>query len=155
MKRFYMIFAVAAMAALTLLSCEKYEDGKPAKSVRSEFAEMYPDARDVEWEAEAGYWKVSFETGKAPAVQEHEAWYDASGNWIRTETDLVASALPQSVKDALAASEYASAILSGSDIEYVETPDGNYYEIEVRYGGVEVALKVTEGGEVSLAFPTI
>ena len=58
-----MIFAVAAIAALTLLSCEKYEDGKPAKSVRSEFAEMYPDARDVEWEAEAGYWKVSFETG--------------------------------------------------------------------------------------------
>ena len=88
-------------------------------------------------------------------MQEHEAWYDASGNWIRTETDLVASALPQSVKDALVASEYASAVLSGSDIEYVETPDGKYYEIEVRYGGVEVTLKVTEDGEVSLAFPTI
>lgn len=150
-----MIFAVAALTALTLLSCEKYDDGKPAKSVRSEFARMYPDAKDVEWEAEAGYWKVSFETGKAPAVKEHEAWYDASGNWIRTETDIVASALPQSVKDALAASEYASAVLSGSDIEYVETPEGNYYEIEVRFGGAEIALKVTEDGEVSLAFPTI
>ena len=150
-----MIFAVAAMAALTLLSCEKYEDGKPAKSVRSEFAKMYPDARDVEWEAEAGYWKVSFETGKAPAVQDHEAWYDVSGNWIRTETDIVASALPQSVKDALKASKYASAVLSGSDIEYVETPSGNYYEFEVIYEGVEVALTVTEDGEVSLAFSTI
>lgn len=154
MKRFFMILAVA-VAAMALLSCEKYEDGKPAKAVRMEFAELYPDAKDVEWEAEAGYWKVSFETGKAPAVQEHEAWYDVSGNWIRTETDIVASALPQSVKDALAASEYASAVLSGSDIEYVETPDGNYYEMEVRYGGVEIALKVTEDGEVSLAFPTI
>lgn len=154
MKRFFMILAVA-VTVMALLSCEKYEDGKPAKAVRTEFAEMYPDAKDVEWEAEAGYWKVSFETGKAPAVQEHEAWYDASGNWIRTETDIVASALPQSVKDALAASEYASAVLSGSDIECVETPDGNYYEMEVRYGGVEIALKVTEDGEVSLAFPTI
>lgn len=149
-----MILAVA-VTVMALLSCEKYEDGKPAKEVRTEFKNMYPDAKDVEWEAEAGYWKVSFETGKAPAVQEHEAWYDVSGNWIRTETDIVASALPQSVKDALAASEYASVVLSGSDIEYVETPDGNYYEMEVRYGGVEIALKVTEDGEVSLAFPTI
>ncbi len=154
MKRFFMILAVA-VTVMALLSCEKYEDGKPAKEVRTEFKNMYPDAKDVEWEAEAGYWKVSFETGKAPAVQEHEAWYDVSGNWIRTETDIVASALPQSVKDALAASEYASVVLSGSDIEYVETPDGNYYEMEVRYGGVEIALKVTEDGEVSLAFPTI
>ena len=155
MKRIIASIVVVAVAAMTLVSCEKYEDGKPARTVRTEFARMYPDAKDVEWEAEAGYWKVSFETGKAPDVKEREAWYDASGEWIRTETDILSSALPKSVKDALAASEYATAVLSDSDIEYVETPDGNYYELEVRFGGVEVALKVTEDGEVSLVFPTI
>ena len=39
--------AMMAAAALTLLSCEKYDDGKPQKNVRSEFNRMYPGARDV------------------------------------------------------------------------------------------------------------
>lgn len=155
MLRIIKVFALVALVLQMLSSCEKYEDGRPAKSVRSEFARMYPDAKDVEWEPEAGYWKISFETGKVPAVKEHEAWYDADGNWIRTETDIHESLLPKSVKDALAASEYASVILSGSDIEYVEAPHGNYYQLEVKYSGMEVTLKVTEDGDVSLASPTI
>lgn len=150
MKRIFAVFAVLTAVAMTSLSCEKYEDGKPSKSVRTEFDDMYPDARDVEWEAEVGYWKVSFETGKAPDVKEREAWYDAQGNWIRTETDMVASALPQSVKDALAASEYAGALLSDTDVEFVETPEGNYYRLEVRLNGLEVGLNITEDGKITL-----
>lgn len=152
MKRLMTAFAVLAAAAMTLLSCEKYEDGKPAKGVRDEFAEMYPDAKDVEWEAEAGYWKVSFELGKAPDVKECEAWYDAQGNWVRTETDIVASALPQSVKDALAASEYASAVISDNDVDFVQTPEGDYYQLELNFNGVKIRLNVSEDGDVSLAF---
>lgn len=149
MKRI-LAFTVMAVAALSLLSCEKYEDGKPSKDVRTEFKDMYPDARDVEWEAERGLWQVSFETGTPPAVEEHEAWYDANGNWIRTETDILASELPQSVKDAIAASEYASAVILHDDIEYVTTPDGDYYSLELMYNGVKIRLNVTEGGEVSM-----
>lgn len=142
-------FAVMAALAMSLLSCEKYEDGKPSRDVRTQFKDMYPDARDVEWEAERGLWQVSFETGTPPAVKEHEAWYDANGNWIRTETDIIASELPQSVKDAIAASEYASAVILHDDIEYVTTPDGDYYSLELMYNGVKIRLNVTEGGEVT------
>lgn len=149
MKRM-LAFAVMAALALSLLSCEKYEDGKPSKDVRTEFKDMYPDARDVEWEAERGLWKVSFETGTPPAVQEHEAWYDANGNWLRTETEIFASELPQSVKDALAASEYASASLLTDDIEYVTTPEGAYYSLELMFNGVKIRLNVAEDGEVSM-----
>ena len=149
MKRI-LAFTVMAVAALSLLSCEKYEDGKPSKDVRTEFKDMYPDARDVEWEAERGLWQVSFETGTPPAVKEHEAWYDANGNWIRTETDILASELPRSVKDALAASEYASATLLPDEIEYVTTPAGDYYSLELMFNGVKIRLNVTEGGEVSM-----
>lgn len=149
MKRI-LAFTVMAVAALSLLSCEKYEDGKPSKDVRTEFKDMYPDARDVEWEVERGLWQVSFETGTPPAVKEHEAWYDANGNWIRTETDILASELPQSVKDALAASEYASATLLPDEIEYVATPAGDYYSLELMFNGVKIRLNVTEGGEVSM-----
>ena len=149
MKRI-LAFTVMAVAALSLLSCEKYEDGKPSKDVRTEFKDMYPDARDVEWEVERGLWQVSFETGTPPAVKEHEAWYDANGNWIRTETDILASELPQSVKDALAASEYASATLLPDEIEYVTTPASDYYSLELMFNGVKIRLNVTEGGEVSM-----
>ena len=139
-----------ALAASCFLSCEKYDDGKPLKNVREKFSEMYPDARDVEWDAEYGYWVVSFELGTPPAVKECEAWYDVTGKWIRTETDLVESALPQSVKDALAASEYATAIIDAGDIDYVETPDGNYYELDVNLKGLEIKLKISENGDISL-----
>ena len=89
MKRFTLV--VAAMFAVSLsfgaISCDKYDDGRPDKSVRNEFSQMYPDARDVEWEAEAGYWKVSFETGKAPDRIDHEAWYAEDGTWVRTVSE--------------------------------------------------------------------
>lgn len=49
MKRIMMIIS-AVMLLGAVASCEKYEDGKPVKDVRAEFARMYPDAWDVEWE---------------------------------------------------------------------------------------------------------
>ena len=150
MKRI-ILTVILAVSAMTLFSCEKFEDGKPVKSVREAFAEMYPDARDVEWDMELTGWKVSFETGTPPDIKESEAWYDRDGNWLRTETDLLASALPQVVKDALAASEYASAVLDAGDVEFVETPDGNFYQLEVILKGLEVKLKVSEDGKISLA----
>lgn len=150
MKRI-ILTVILAVSAMTLFSCEKYEDGKPVKSVREAFAEMYPDARDVEWDMEPTGWKVSFETGTPPDIKESEAWYDRNGNWLRTETDLLASALPQVVKDALAASEYASAVLDAGNVEFVETPDGNFYQLEVILKGLEVKLKVSEDGKISLA----
>ena len=149
MKRILTALIIMA-AAVTFVSCDKYEDGKPLKNVREAFAEMYPDARDVEWDAENGYWVVSFELGTPPNVKECEAWYDVNANWIRTETDLVDNALPQSVKDAIAASEYASALLLAGDVDYVETPDGNFYELEIYLNGLGIKLKVSEDGKVSL-----
>lgn len=149
MKRILTALIIMA-AAVTFVSCDKYDDGKPLKNVREAFAEMYPGAHDVEWDAENGYWVVSFELGTPPDVKECEAWYDVDANWLRTETDLVDNALPQSVKDAIAASEYASALLSAGDVDYVETPSGNFYELEIYLNGLGINLKVSEDGKVSL-----
>lgn len=144
-----MAMALAAVA-FAAPSCDKYEDGRPAKEVRNEFDRMYPDAKDVEWEAESGYWKVSFETGSAPDIVEHEAWYDASGSWVRTETEIPLSAVPQEIKDFLAASDYGTAIIDGTEIEYVETPAGNSYRFEVTVAGMKINVEVSEDGNVSV-----
>lgn len=148
MKKIMMILAAAALLAVP--ACDKYDDGRPAKGVREEFASMYPDAKDVEWDDEGAYWKVSFETGAASRRVDHEAWYDKSGNWVRTETDMLLANVPQKIKDYLDASEYGSAVLSDNDIDFVETPEGNYYRFEIVLNGLEVYVNVSEEGDVSL-----
>ena len=151
MKRVFFTLAVAAVAILSM-SCDKYEDGRPEKSVRQLFNNMYGDAKDVEWDREGAYWKVSFETGSRPNRVDHEAWYDSAGNWIMTETDMYLSSVPQKIKDYLAADPvYGKASISDNDVEFWQKPDGNFYRFEVRLDGREVEVDVTEDGKVSSA----
>ena len=67
------IMILAAVLAATMISCDKYEDGRPSKDVISQFDRMYPEAFDVEWGREGTYWEVSFETGARPNGIEHES----------------------------------------------------------------------------------
>lgn len=141
-----------ALIAVSVLSCDRYEDGRPQKSVIKEFNNMYQDAKDVEWESEGGYWKVSFETGTRPNRIEHEAWYDEAGNWVMTETDMFLSSVPQSIKDFLASDAvYGASSFRDNDVEFWQTPSGNFYRFDLRLDGREVEVDVTEDGKVSLA----
>ena len=144
--------AAAVMLLVAAGACEKYEDGRPSKDVRTEFARMYPGAWDVEWEPQGGYWKVSFETGTRPNRIEHKAWYDDAGNWIMTETDMLLSSVPQVIKDYLAADEvYGNAAISDNDVEFWQKPEGDFYRFDLRLDGREVEVDVTEDGKVSPA----
>lgn len=150
MKSIMMIIASLAVA-LTAVSCDKYEDGKPSKNIRNEFERMYPNAWDVEWENQGTYWEVSFETGSRPDGTDHKAWYDKGGNWIQTCTEVLLSSVPQSVKDYLMASEFGSGHFDDNDAEYYETQSGNFYRFDMRMGGREIDVDVTEDGKVSQA----
>lgn len=146
------MFIIAALVALTVVvSCEKYEDGKPSKEVRNEFKRMYPDAWDIEWEYQGAYWAVSFETGSRPNGIDHEAWYDKQCNWIQTCTDVFLSEVPQQIKDYLIASEFGTGQFEDNEAEYFETQSGNFYRFDMRFGGREIEVDVTEDGEVSQA----
>lgn len=148
-----MIIAAAAfIAAIAFVSCDRYEDGRPSKDVRSEFARMYPDAFDVEWEWDGMNWDVSFETGKRPNGTEKEAWYDADGNWLRTTTDMMLSAVPQNIKDYLAADPvYGTSPIADNEVEFIETPSGNFCRFELSVEGRRVEVDVNVNGEVTFA----
>ena len=151
MKKIMMIMAVA-VAALVMISCERYDDGRPEKNVRKEFDKMYPGAFDVEWEWNGTHWDVSFETGSRPDGTEHEAWYDGTGNWLGTKTEMLIAAVPQQIKDYLAADpDYATAPYADNDVEYIETPKGNFYRFDLRVNGVVVEVDVNADGEVTFA----
>ena len=151
MKKLIVIIASLA-AALAIVSCDKYEDGKPSKDVRNEFNRMYPSAWDVEWENQGTYWEVSFETGSRPDGTDHKAWYDKGGNWIQTVTDVLLSSVPQEIKNYLQESEYGTAQFEDYDAEYFETQSGGaFYRFDLIAGGREIEVDVTLNGEVTPA----
>ena len=150
MKKFALLMAIAA-SVFAVTSCDEYEDGKPSSSVLDRFENMYPGAWDVEWEREGVYWEVSFDTGTPPDEIDHTAWFRSDGTWVRTETDLHISAVLASIKEFLQESQYAAALLEDSEIDYIQTPDGNFYQFELVYNGTRVKVNVTEDGKVSLA----
>lgn len=148
MKRLMIIFSALAMLT-AMAACEKYEDGIPSKDVRSKFAGMYPEAWDVEWEYQGQVWEVTFETGSRLNGTEHEAWYDMSGNWVRTVTDIFLSAVPQNIREYLLSSEFGAGQFTDNDAEYYQTPDGDFYRFDIRVDGKEMNVDVTESGKVS------
>lgn len=151
MKGFFIVSAVLT-AMLTFVSCDKYEDGRPDKSIRNDFNKNYPDAWDVEWEREGKYWVVSFETGKRPDGIDHEVWYTLEGEWVMSKTDVPLSDVPQNIKDYLSADPaYGTAQFEDLDAEYIEKPSGNFYRFDLRLAGREVEVDVTESGEVTTA----
>lgn len=151
MKKIMMILA-AAIAAATLISCDKYEDGRPDRSVRNQFDKMYPGAFDIEWEWEGTFWEVSFETGSRPNGTEREARYAEDGTWIRTKTEMFLTSVPQQIKDFLAADPtYGNAPYADNEIDFIETPAGDFYRFDLRVNGAVVEVDVTTDGEVKLA----
>ena len=150
MKKLALLMVIAA-SVFAVISCDEYEDGKPSSSVLDRFENMYPGAWDVEWEREGIYWEVSFDTGSYPNQTEHTAWFKSDGTWVRTETDIHVSAVPDAIKGFLQNSEYASALLEDNEVDYIQTPDGNYYQFELIYNGARVKVNVTEDGKISLA----
>ena len=69
-----------------------------------------------------------------------------------TETEILVRDLPQSVKDALAASaEYGKMPYRDNDAEKYDTPSGVFYRIELSNAGAEVKVDVTADGKVSPA----
>lgn len=143
-----LVMSLVIMAA----SCEKFEDGKPSKDVRSEFAKMYPDAWDVEWERSAGGWTVSFETGKRPNGTDRQAWYSNDGAWIQTVTEILLADVPMNIKNYLQESEYGGAVFEDNDAEYFETSsNNNFYRFDLLMGGREIEVDVNPNGDVTPA----
>lgn len=151
MKRILSL-AILMLSMMPFMSCERYEDGRPSEDVRAEFNKMYPDAFDVEWEWDGTYWEVSFEVGKRPDGIEKEAWYDKSGKWIRTATDIPLSSVPQNIMKYLAMSpDYGNASIVETEVKYIETPSGNFYRFELLLAGHRIKVDVNVNGVVSIA----
>lgn len=104
MKKY--LFLLVAVASLGLTTgCDDDDDRTVPvpDAVADTFGGMYPNASDVEWTGRNGYLIADFRDGNT----DMQAWFTAGGDWRMTETDLLYDQLPEAVRKAFSASEYA------------------------------------------------
>lgn len=122
MKYFLLAFAIGA---LTLQSCSDDNDEvkNVPETVKSAFAQKYPETAVREWDKKSGMYVAEFRNENSEA----EAWFTSSGSWLKTETDYV-GALPEAVKDYITAN-YPTATIDDTDL--IETATDRYFKIEL------------------------
>ena len=136
------LFILGLIFSLPFVACSNDDDHyKPEEPVTRAFEQKYPGITPKEWERKGNYVVAEFyENGV-----EKEAWFDNTGNWYMTESDIRFSALPEAIKTAFAAGEYAQWHVD--DVDMLERAGmETVYVIEVEQGKQEVDLYYTENG---------
>lgn len=138
------LFLALALLTMSFVSCNDDDDANwdiVPTEVRTAFAEKYPSAQKTEWENKGGYKVAEFVHNSMGA----SAWFDTSGIWYMTETDIPFNSLPQAVKDAFAASDYSTWRID--DVDMLERKDTEVvYVIEVELQNNEVDLYYSAEG---------
>lgn len=112
MKKHLLHLMLGLLVACAATACESDDDGyKAPEAVQKALLARYPDATRIGWKQQNGYEKADFErpdTQLPGGYSDCTAWFDGSGDWHMTESEIAFATLPQAVRDAFAASEYAS-----------------------------------------------
>lgn len=106
--------------------------------------ENYPGATILEQEVENGYLEVEIRH----EGREKSVLFNGAGAWVRTTWEVRYNELPAAVMQAVAASQYAAWEFDGAD--YVQTPDGEWYELEFEqeHPEREAKLRIAANGTV-------
>lgn len=142
MKAKYVIF-IMALGTLLLQACLKDNDNSHAGNdfVQQAFDARYPGAEHVEWERSGPYYVADFKYQGS----ELSAWFDGSGAWRLTGTELSFAGLPQPVQAAFQAGEYSGWQVEDADL--YERPDlEDIYVIGVEQASQELDLVYTAAG---------
>ena len=144
------ILMTLLVSALALAGCDKNEDNgsrEPAVSqqAKAALAAKYPSATNVAWQTKGNYVVASFSlpASRAEAGNDLAAWFDNGGAWYMTETDIPFTVLPQAVRTAFNASEYAAAPWTVDDVDMLEREGVEtiyVIEAEKRENGIETEV---------------
>lgn len=139
-----LLFPILFFALAAVVSCDSDDDKGVAvnATVKSYIEAKYPGAsiRRAEYENN-GLLEVEFIHNSLLK----DAYFETDNKWVYTEWDIALAALPKSVTDAVAEAYPSHRI---DDVDYVETPSGNYYEIEIEKRNAELWIYVTADGVI-------
>ena len=135
---FIMTLCVSVMA---LSGCNKATADNDISKAKAELAARYPDATNVKWVSKNGYTVAKFNrlaTRSANLEYDYSVWFNGIGTWCMTESEVTYEALPEAVKTAFEASEYATWKID--DIDKLERAGmATFYviEAETKSGNIE------------------
>ena len=111
-------------------------------SIEKFIAEKYPGARILEQDWDDGYLEVEiWHDGR-----EKDVYFNGAGEWVRSKWDVRISELPDAVTNALT-KEYPDYRID--DAEYIQTPESEYYLIELEgRGDRERNVRITSDGTI-------
>ncbi len=107
-------------------------------------SERYPEHKLIDTDVDDGNIEVELIDGKF----KREATFTTDGDWLHTETEVTLTEVPDTIMDVLSASDYNA--YDVEDIDFIETPDGNYYYFELERGNDEVEIKIYENGDLEV-----
>ena len=139
------LMAVALIISLAACNQEKKSpitDIAP-KEVTDAFATKFPKATDTKWEKES---ETEFEAVFNMDGKEYSTKFDKSGKWIETESKIEVSALPQIVKDSVAARFADYTIENAEQVESAEK--GNIFELKIEKKEGSMDLVVGSNGSI-------
>ena len=105
-------------------------------------ANKYPGAVVLEKDYDDGFLEVEIWHENS----EKEVCFNGAGEWVCTQWDIRYGELPQDVAEAIAASQWASYYID--DIEFIQSPSGEYYLVELERGEREVTLRIDAQGRI-------
>ena len=147
MKRVYLL-AISILALFSLSSCEKYDDYgdmmlySNAENIQASVIEIYPQARIIDMDRDRKTIEVDIIDSNNI---KRDVYLDLSFRWLRTETDINRNALPTEVSNRIA-SEYANWFIDSA--KQVDTPQGNYYLVEIEKGERDKYIKIDATGNI-------
>jgi Putative beta-lactamase-inhibitor-like, PepSY-like len=125
MKKIIVMLSVYLLISLMGFT-QKLTPEKVPAPVKQAFAKKFPGAADVKYEMEKKDYEINF---KDKGV-EMSANFDATGQWLETETEIKVSDLPKEVSASVAKNFVGFKI---SEVAKSETPDtGLIYEMDLK-----------------------
>ncbi len=146
----YLIWLLTGLATLGAFACNDDDGYSAPDAVREALKNRYPDAEHVTWKSKNGYAVADFDRpdNRLPRGRSDcKAWFSPAGTWYMTEQEIAFEALPEAVRTAFAATEYASWRID--ETERFER-DGleTLYVIECELRDTEVELYYTADGRL-------
>ena len=133
-------------AKSTVKQRDAYVKEEYRKILKEEIEKRYPGARilDIEYENRG---RVEVEIRDGSIQKEVVFTSDNAGSyaWVQTSCDVRWKDIPKAVADTIENNRKGAEI---DDVDFIETPSGNYYLVELEMHSADIYLKIDEQGTV-------
>jgi len=113
-------------------------------SITSQFASMFPDAKNTEWRNKQTDFQVFFMTGHAKC----EVKFSMDGKWISTEKQITKDSLPEKIQTGLRSGKYADWSIQSVYVLYFPDQPVQYHIVVTKDNLPNKILFFDRSGEI-------